>query len=105
MGFDGFPDDWKPIPTKGSKGEKVLARKLADRRQNPGRSKRPSREKNIERRSSEEMETTNGEDTVMEEDAQNPSPNLATSKRRKKFHWPAGIRKIREILSRTLGRT
>jgi hypothetical protein len=82
---------WKPIPTKGSRGEMEFARKFAARQQNPEGSRRPSREKNIEGESSEEMETADGEDTVTEEDAQNPSHNLATSKRRKKFHWPAGM--------------
>jgi hypothetical protein len=82
---------WKPIPTKGSRGEMEVARKSATRRRNAERSGRPSREKNIERESSEGMETVDGEDTVMEEDAQNPCHNLTTSKHRKKFHWPAGM--------------
>jgi hypothetical protein len=76
---------WKPIPTKGSRGEMVFARKLAARQRNAEGSERLSREKNIER------ETADGEDTMMEEDAQNPSHNLATSKRRRKFRWPAGM--------------
>ena len=81
---------WKPIPTKGSRGEigeMKLAREieLATHRRKSKRSRRPSREKDpdIERESNKE--TPDGEHKVMEEDVQ------ATSKRRKKFRWPAGM--------------
>ena len=34
---------WVPVPTKGSKGEAILAERAALKRKNPGRSGRPSR--------------------------------------------------------------
>ena len=81
---------WRPISSKGSIAAAKLPHKLYASRRNPGRRARPEGEKTIERESSE-MEMEDSEDREMEEDVQNPSHNLATSKRRKKFHWPAGM--------------
>ncbi|KAH9992714.1 hypothetical protein BJV74DRAFT_877832 [Russula compacta] len=73
---------WRPTPTKGSKGERILAEKLASSRKNPGRASRPDPAKTMERRSSEEWGMEE------EEDLQIPSNISAPSRRRQKFHWP-----------------
>ena len=74
---------WTPTPSEGSKGAAEFARRRyeARRQKKPGRNARPRGEMNVEREFSEEMD---GEDAEVE--------NLASpSKRRKKFHWPAGM--------------
>lgn len=70
---------WVPTPTKGSEGEKVLAKNLALSRRNPGRSSRPGTTKTTEKESSEELE-------IPEEGASH-----VPSKRRKRFQWPPGM--------------
>jgi hypothetical protein len=70
---------WRPTPTKGSKGESVLAQqKLASRRTDPERAARPGPSKNTEGGSGEELEAG------AEEVSQAPP-----SKRRRNFRWPA----------------
>jgi len=72
---------WKPAPTKGSKGEKVLAKRLCHRRQNASRAWGSGSAKPIERESSEE--------SIIEDDQemQNPRDSHAVSNRR----WLADV--------------
>ena len=53
---------WRPLPTKGSPGEKIYAEAVAYGRQNPVRGARPDPTSTIERSSSEEAEMDVGED-------------------------------------------
>lgn len=74
---------WKPVPTKGSPGEAVLAEMVNYRRKNPQRTRRPDPVKTMERGLSEEREMV-GDDEV-----DNLSGSRSNSGHRRKFCWPA----------------
>ena len=73
---------WQPVPEKGSHGARVVAKRLASRRNNPLVPKRPDPAKTIEGESSEER--------IIEGD-QTTSGFHAASSRRNKLHCLADV--------------
>jgi hypothetical protein len=74
---------WKPVPTKGSRGEALLAKRVNTSRKNPLRTMRPDSAKTMERGSSEEREMM-GDDEV-----DNLSRSRSNSGHHRKFCWTA----------------
>jgi hypothetical protein len=72
---------WEAKPTKGSKGEEIIAQAMARRRRNPGRGARSDPAKSVEMTSSEE----NGG-----EDVGNISSPQGMTKASWKLPWPDG---------------
>ena len=85
---------WDPVPTEGSRGEKVLAERMAHRRKNPGRFARPNPEKKIEISSGDESEMDVGKDTT----ASGPMPKAYRG-----ALWPEGTdQETRMAIGRSL---
>jgi hypothetical protein len=76
---------WQPAPKKGSRGAKVMAKRLAGRRENSPRTAGPDPMKAIERESSEESMI------VDDQEMQIPSDSRAVSGRRSRLRWLAGV--------------
>ena len=76
---------WQPVPTVGSRGAQLLAKRLADRRKQPTRGARPDPAKTIERDSSEESMIEDDQDTPV------PSDSCAVSSRRSRLRWLASV--------------
>ncbi len=72
---------WKPVPKKGSRGEEVMAKRLAGRRKNPQRAARSDPKTAIERESSEES-------MIQEPTA---SGSHAVLSRRSRLRWLADV--------------
>jgi len=73
---------WKPVPKKGSRGAKLMAKRLAGRRKNPPRAGRSDSKTAIERESSEE--------SIIQE-MPIPSRSHAVSSRRSRLRWLADV--------------
>jgi hypothetical protein len=87
---------WRPVPTKGSKGEAIMARIQDGRRRNDGRAARADPAVSIERESSEEIEMEDAEDDDAQTlgsprsfEVKTPPDIWTPERRRRELQWLA----------------
>jgi len=87
---------WRPIPTKGSKGEAIAARIQASRRRNSGRAAKADPAEFIERESSEEVEMEDTQDDDVQtlgspqsHEVKAPPGVWTPERRRRELQWLA----------------